>query len=211
MSTVVAGMNRCGIVMCSDSKSSVRAENGRVRLDASRLSVKKVFKNDHMIIGTWGKNQIYGEDRRFHTLEDILDEILLDTDNTRVLLDRLHRQINPNVICSGINAEGGPYHFLIGEKNGNGRYVLSEYQFIDKGFRFVNCYTNPIVVFGGILPGPIAYSNDRCVEDFDIPMMKEYVENYVKYIIQSRELLVDLKLAYYSPVGGDIQTEVFDC
>ncbi len=185
MSFVIMIANNNGMTCASDSRSILNANTWYPEIEND--TTKKVFKNKHMILGTFGPNKIY--DRHLdivRPLENVIEEILNISKNPFDFINLFKNRLIEDTI----------YNFLIGYKNEIYEVVIhknnSTIYFKGQGAFWIN--TN-------CLPQTIKYPQFNIYDTLEIMKNKAY--NCVEDVIKKVEAECLLKF-----VGGKIQIEI---
>lgn len=184
MSFVIMIANNNGIVCASDSRSTLNVNTWYPEIEND--TTKKVFKNDHMILGTFGPNKIF--DRHLdivRPLENVIEEILNIAKNPFDFINLFKNRLIEDTV----------YNFLIGYKNEIYEVVIhknnSTIYFKGQGAFWIN--TN-------FLPRTIKYPQFNIFDTLETMKNKAY--NCVEDVIKKVETECLLKF-----VGGEIQIE----
>lgn len=207
MSFVGMHIMKDGIIAFADSKATINHENSFKMEDVKRSPIQKIFKNNKFILVTYGNNEIFSSKNKMNIEDYIVNNMTKDVsyeDFIKTFYQKVKK--NPPDYNDGI------YYFIIGSKDEDGKYYLSNIK-IDVNSDVVfkkDEIPFPLVYKGYLVGGDKTYIDiynlHKFYYDINIKEYSQHIKDVIEKIIQLENCFHEYK---YNPVGLPVNVKIF--
>lgn len=195
MSLVAMMVCKDGIVGFGDSKASRKDDNGCLYEDKDCGKIKKIFKNENMIIATSGNNEII-IDKNITYIETIINNILLSAKTPSEFSVRFFEESKE---------DGRTFQFIIGYINNDGNYAIQCMDIDGKGIYPKDEITSQRIL---VFQGDKKYCDILKQMRFEKYSMVQKAKKEIKQLLSHMIIIFD-HYNEYNSVGKPVNVEIF--